>query len=254
MYIHDDAIPLLVQSLLAHPEAYAVTANLINSNQGSWIHYHRNAILPYLPEPALSLTEGRNLSSWRESELPPYPEDAHPPAAAYNLSAEPPFDGHRWLPLKRDGRNIHRTPIDYTIPVEAGPAWKEWSIAAQQHYSFLASLEDGQLNRYFFGSEDSGDLWNLQNMRYSINFMAIWGATVQASVIKGEDDELAIAVTNPKNMGRPFYIDSRAIVAHHSYRSQRDQLLKTDLLRRYLSLANEMVCAMDNQKEEIPFN
>ncbi|KAL9091493.1 MAG: hypothetical protein Q9165_004879 [Trypethelium subeluteriae] len=253
-YIHDDAIPHLVQTLQAHPESYAITANAINSVSGSWIHYHRNAILPYLPEPfSPHHTEEQNGSSWRASELPSYPEEEYPPSDVFNLELDAPRVDHRWLPLRRNGKNIHKTPINSAAQDDFGPSQKKWSIAAQQHYSFLANLEDDRLDRYYFGDESSGELWNLQNKRYSINFVAIWGATVAASNVTA-DDEMSIAVTNPTNMGRPFFIDSRAIVSHYAYGPQRDELLKTDLLDRYLSLANENACGANNQKTAIPFN
>lgn len=35
-YIHDDAIEKMVSSLLAHPEAYAILANVINSRFTHW--------------------------------------------------------------------------------------------------------------------------------------------------------------------------------------------------------------------------
>ena len=51
-------------------------------------------------------------------------------------------------------------------------------MAAQQHYSFFANAEQGTLHRYWAGNEDG--IWNMQYDRYNINFLAIWGRTVQA--------------------------------------------------------------------------
>ena len=171
----------------------------------------------------------------------------------FDLEQDPPRSDHRWLPLRCDGKNIHKTPINSAVQDDAGPSQSKWGIAAQQHYSLFANLEEGRLDRYYFGDERSGGLWNMQNKRYSINFVAIWGSTVVASDITN-DDEVSIAVTNPTNMGRPFLIDSRAIVSHYAYGPQREQLLSTDVLSRYRALANEMVCGEKNRKIPIPFN
>ena len=66
-----------------------------------------------------------------------------------------------------------------------------------------------------------------------------------------DDDEQGIGVTIPRKTGRPFFVDTHAVVAHLHFGPQTRYMLQTDVLDRYRALANEMVCAKDNQKEPI---
>ncbi|KAL9072847.1 MAG: hypothetical protein Q9157_004960 [Trypethelium eluteriae] len=246
-YIHDNAIPRMVHTLIDHPESYAVSANVINSPEGHWLHYHTNAIVPYLPEPHepdLPLTP--ELTSWRPSKLPEYPQVPIPDH--FDMKKGPSRDHHRWLPLDRNSKNLHKTPIHAAAYEWQGIGVTSWSLAAQQHASLLSNIEADTLNRYYFGDEIG--VWNMQNYRYSINFLALWGSTVRASEISARD-ELDIAVKNPERLGRPLLVDSHALVAHFSFGPQQEHLLKTDFLDRYRSYANEMVCRPENQK--VPF-
>ena len=234
----------MVQTLISHPESYAVSANVVNSPEGHWLHYHTNAILPYLPEPEERkgpVEEG--VTSWRPSELPEYPKVSI--AEHYDMDAPAPYDHHRWLPLEQSSKNLHRTPIHSAAYKWEGVGAHNWALGAQQHASFLANLEDATLNRYFFGDEFG--VWNMQNYRYSINFIAIWGSTVQISEI-GVFDEHDIAVKNPERLGRPLLIDSHALVSHFSFGPQQKEMLRTDFLDRYRALANELICEKNNQK------
>lgn len=237
----------MVHTLIDHPESYAISANAINSPEGHWLHYHTNAIAPYLPEPEdPHVPLDKQLTSWRPSELPEYPDiaiDDH-----FDMESPPPRDHHRWLPLQKNAKNLHKTPIHAAQYKWEGIGLQSWQLASQQHASFFSNVEAGTLNRYFFGDENG--IWNMQNYRYSINFIAIWGDTVQSSDIS-ERDELDIAVRNPEILGRPLLIDSHALVSHFSFGPQHENLLRTDFLDRYRAYANEMVCKKDNQK--VPF-
>ncbi|KAI9683486.1 MAG: hypothetical protein M1822_006026 [Bathelium mastoideum] len=246
-YIHDNAIPRMVHTLIDNPESYAVSANVINSPEGHWLHYHTNAIVPYLPEPEeANVPLSTRLTSWRPSELPKYPRV--PIADHYNMDAPAPRDHLRWLQLPRNYTNLHKTPIHAAAYEWEGVGAHSWALGAQQHASLFSNIEDDTLDRYSLGDENG--VWNMQNYRYSINFIAIWGSTVQISDI-GVFDEHDIAVKNPQELGRPFLIDGHALVAHFSFGPQHKELLRTDFLDRYRAYANEMICGKDNQKVPI---
>ena len=135
----------MVSTLVAHPEMYAVASNLIYSALAYWLHYHVNALHPFLPE--LNPPPGFDLShsgkTWRPSELPTYDGT---PADSFNLAmiAHAPYKGHRWLPLETNPDNILKTPIAGVTPGDTnnafGQAWLKWTIAAQQHMSFFKNV------------------------------------------------------------------------------------------------------------------
>jgi hypothetical protein len=88
----------------------------------------------------------------------------------------------------------------------------------------------------------------VQYQRYNLNFLAIWGRDVKAG-LPITDDERELTQAIPERLGRPFVVDTRAVVAHHSFYIQKDGILSTDLLDRWRAFANENVCAADNQKK-----
>ena len=204
--MHDDAIPRLVETRLKHPEAFDVAANIINSPLTNWLHYHAGAVKPFLPEARpmpQNLSEGRRLN-WRNSELPIWsgmPEEEYKDGNKDNGKTEPPYKGHRWLPLPDTPRELKKTPIVGAQYDSWGNGWTRWTIGAQQHYSFFANLENGELGKYRFGGEDG--IWNMQYDRYNLNFVAIWGKDVAAHLPKkDEDDEQAYTVSYPKELSR----------------------------------------------------
>ncbi|MCJ1249570.1 hypothetical protein MMC30_006796 [Trapelia coarctata] len=186
LYIHDDAIPRLVQTRIRYPEAFDIAANIINSPLTNWFHHRTEAVHPYLPEtkPSDALKATDRKASWRPSELPLYSEDA-PDEFDFGEKMEgqehfdvgqvggPPSKGYRWLPLSSSSANLLKTPIAHS---EYGPwsrGWTSWAIGAQQQYSLFDNLEANQVERYWFGNEDG--IWNMQYDRYNLNFLAIWG-------------------------------------------------------------------------------
>ncbi|OTA60010.1 hypothetical protein K449DRAFT_423669 [Hypoxylon sp. EC38] len=166
-----------------------------------------------------------------------------------------------------------------------GPAWKSWGIAAQQLYSLLYNLERNQMHRYHFGrplnfedavndkkpsaatNETTGNscgaavqtyhysgpggeqLYDMQYERYNLNFFVIWGRDVAAGLPIREDDEEELTSEIPLRLRRPFVIDTRAVVAHQSFYTQREGINQTDLVDRFRAFANENVCAADNLKK-----
>ena len=100
---------------MAHPEALIVSANVINNPLMGWMHYHMGALHPYLPESAESALKqkengNRWSPSWRQSTLPSFNGDD---SETWRLDQEPPYEHHRWLPLRNQpkGMAMARTPI-----------------------------------------------------------------------------------------------------------------------------------------------
>jgi len=162
----------------------------------------------------------------------------------------PPFKGHRWLPLPDGENNLWRTPMAESSYDPNGPDWGSWSLGAQAHYSFLENLENGDLKLYHYGhglDEEREGIWNMAYGRMNINFMAIWGKDVRDNLpFKTSDDELELSVGVNTKLRRPLLVNTHAIAAHFSFRSQHE-MYDTDLLDRYRAYANEMVCEKGNQ-------
>ena len=221
VYAGPEAIPKLVYTKLNHPKSFVVSANVINSPVLGWLHYHLGAIRAYLPElsPPSTDTEDAHetAETWRASELPSWhgPEDFTFPLVDKGDGmfgglktgdpGAPPFDGHRWLPLKNSTTEIYRTPIAKVEYAPWGTGWTSWAIAAQQHYSFLEHLEKGMTKLYHFGSGKDAieeGIWDASYTRLNINFLAIWGYDVLSVLpIKGSDEEY-LTVDAPKRLGR----------------------------------------------------
>lgn len=70
--LDDDAILLVVDTLVTNTESVFVSTNMVNSPELNWLQYRTGAILPYLPD--LSYARSTDLSTtenpqWRASEL-----------------------------------------------------------------------------------------------------------------------------------------------------------------------------------------
>jgi len=253
---------------MAHPDVHLVSANLINSGISNWLHYHTDAIFPYLPETSPPRDLTTRTSSWRPSSLERhqgttkaewyFPEV---PFGGFNIGdpGAPPFRGHRWLPLDPTAENMLKTPVVGAQYDAENGIHHQWAIAAQEHYSFFENLERNQLDKYWCGNREG--IWNLQYQRHSLNFAAIWGSSV-AKMLPSLQDETDLFVTIPRALKkRKFFcmdrfmietkcflvaavIDSHAIVSHFSFWPQQRDLLTTDLLDRYKAYADEMVCGL----------
>ncbi|KAJ2975134.1 hypothetical protein NUW58_g8444 [Xylaria curta] len=200
-----------------------------------------------------------------------------------HVLAEPHYEGHPWLLLQDVATPLLKTPMGINAlktPSDGAysTAWRSWMISAQQQYSLLRNLELNTMWRYHFGSpieypqgvNSSADaaalkffdpnhqgpgaeqLHDTRYTRYNLNFVAIWGHDIKNNLPIAEDDEQDLTVTKPKNLKRPFVIDTRAVVGHLSFFPQHDGIKQTDLLDRWRAFANEMVCTADNQKK--PFD
>ena len=234
-----------------------VSANLVVQFATSWTHYHLTAIHPYLPD--LAPPNG-STTSWRISDLPYWTGPAD-----FSIDTFAPQQGHRWLPLPSDSPRLDETPITHS---EYGyhpdpPLWLNWMNAAQQHYSFLENLENGELWKYAF------DTWDAQYERVSINLMAMTGDDlVDMEMEKHGADEGWITMEYSKQTKRraslyleldarvvltlliDIVIDGNGIAVHNGYMSmaaQDDRNLGidgTDILDRYRLYAKEKVCAI----------
>ncbi|OTB12551.1 hypothetical protein K445DRAFT_37646, partial [Daldinia sp. EC12] len=235
VYIHPDAIPQLVHTRIALPHPYAISSNLVNSPVTGMEQYHYGAIHPFLPDPS-STPSFHAAETWRPSEKKRYPKDQL--VDEYKvMDIEPPYRGHPWLLISDDHYDLLKTPMGKydqnrgSDPIAFGLAWKSWAIGAQQQYSLLYNLEQNKMQRYFFGYN-----------RYNLNFCAVWGSDIRDQLPIKDDDEQDITSDIPRRIGRPFVIDTRSVVGHFSFFTQKDGINKSDLLDRWRAFANEAVC------------
>ena len=264
VFIDDDAIPRIVDTLLSHPESALVSANVVNSPKLSWLQYRTGAILPYLPELGKHQADRSVLSSkenplWRASELPFWSEPAGFMAPEKISDWESYFEGetstpenlpkHRWLPVS--GQNaLYHTPITQTEFRGGAAGLLSWAIAAQEHYSFLDHLETNRKYLYTLshGSSDATDtIWDMTGERLSINFIALRGELILEHLEQLEafkDDEEYLTIELPKQLNKRLTVQTNALVAHYSFNRQHT-LDHTDILARYRAYAIENVCPGD---------
>jgi hypothetical protein len=177
---------------------------------------------------------------WRASHLPAWSGPSGFSALDYTPDRVP----HRWLPLQTNAENepasyftaLDRTPITAT----GYSAWSEglykWTIAAQEHYSFLEHLETNDLWRYKF------HLWDYQYERMGIQFIAIMGQDINAGKPIEQDDESYFSEKMPIRLQRRAVVEGRGLAAHYSFGPQREGMATTDVLERYRSFAEENIC------------
>ncbi|KAI2634486.1 hypothetical protein GGS21DRAFT_518059 [Xylaria nigripes] len=284
VYIHHDAIPQLVHTRLAVPHAFAVSAQLVNSPITGMEQFHHNAIYPFVPDPKKK-PKHRASETWRLSGLDKYPAGKMDTLKTRNdysiMFPDVPYSGHPFVLLSEDNFDLLHTSMgrydqhpgkDF---IAFSPVWKSWAMAAQQQYSLLYNLEKNQLSRYFFGQParypanakgpdpnttvaaphvdgqpvlGGEQVFDTQFRRYNLNFCAVWGSDIKEHLPMNHDDEDAITQLIPKQTGRPFIIDTRAVVGHFSFYTQIEQIRQTDLLDRWRAFANEAVCAATNLK------
>ncbi|KAL6721411.1 hypothetical protein ACLMJK_000514 [Lecanora helva] len=270
VFFNDEAIPDIVFSKLKHPHSLDVVANLVNSPETGWLHYRFGAIHAYLPElepPQNPSADSKGPIAWRASKLPEWKgDDMSFPVKGVRAGKDDdssvlppdaegaaPFEGHRWLPLPggaNKDQELWRTPMKESSYDPNGPDWGSWSLGAQAHYSFLENLEKDNLKIYHYGhgvDQDREGIWNMAYARMNINFMAIWGKDVLDNLpFDSPDDEHELSVGVNQKVRRPLLVNTHAIAAHFSFRSQHE-MYQTDLLDRYRAYANEMICTKDNQ-------
>lgn len=252
VFFEDNAISAIVSRLVDNPQYSLVSANVMNQPALAWVHYHLNVVLPFAPETEQpsSYQDPNTLENnidWRPSTLPPWtgPEDFD---ISFPMINPAPFKHHRWLPLPAE-TDIEKTPVgelakgSHQMYVANSTAFQSWTIAAQQHYSFLTHLENNELYRYKF------DLWNYHYDRLSINFVAFWGKDIVGHDVTGSDEQY-LTVTQPRRLRRPAVLDGSAMAVHFGFHRQvyghggikGNALNDTDLVFRYKSFADEYIC------------
>jgi hypothetical protein len=237
VWMDDDAIPRVVETLTLHPEAHAIGGNIINSATTNWMHFRTNAVLPYLPEPAAPAQISTH-ADWRASKLPAYPHEVDKP---YDFSNErnewskqafllsvgspggPTYENHRWLPLDPTSRNLESTPIAGAEYDPFGRGWKSWTIGAQQLYSHLDNLEHNRLENYWFGNAEG--IWNMRYERLNLNFFAIMGSSVSME-LPDWDDEDSLSVKIPQRLHRRKLLSSSSQGRLLTFRSYASRLAR----------------------------
>ena len=115
----DHAIPRIVTTLIAHPDAVHVQANTINNKGTRYFNYRSGALLPFLPDPAYmkNNNESDDLAAgsksygnvtdldWRTSSLPYYTTSDSIDSPPFDIAKIPWSESvsytHLTLPTKR---------------------------------------------------------------------------------------------------------------------------------------------------------
>ncbi|KAJ5580738.1 hypothetical protein N7450_007039 [Penicillium hetheringtonii] len=238
VFLEDHTIPTMVKTKLDNPDTLMVSANVVNEGALASLHSHPGVALPYLPELQHTEQPSRSKSQlehdWRASSLPSWegPDDFK-----VQKGFKSPFEGHRWL-LPHESRT-DRDPIAGSVYTETGPSMQDWTVGAQQHYSFLHHLELDQLRRYKF------PLWVNPTEPITMNFGCFWGKDVQAlrEIFGHKSSEMIYDEWVKDGESRPnVTIDGKGLVSHYSSRQGVEGLDSTDLLDRYRAYAQERVC------------
>lgn len=238
VFMEDHTIPTIVKTKLDNPGAMMVSANVVNEGALSSLHSHPGVALPYLPElhhvEQPSRSKSQLSSDWRASSLPRW---EGPASFRVQKGFQPPFQGHRWL--LPTGAGADRDPIASSIYTETGPTLQDWTVSAQQHYSFLDHLESDTLSRYKF------PMWVNPTEPVSSSFGCFWGKDAEAlGEIFGHksSEELSRSWIAADGSRPNVTIDGKGLVSHYSAQLGADGLDATDLLERYRAYAQETVC------------
>ncbi|KAF2663329.1 hypothetical protein BT63DRAFT_124844 [Microthyrium microscopicum] len=241
VFMEDTVIPSIVDSKWKNPDYFIISANIMNQPSLSWVHWRLGAVRPYLPEiepaPPSDVVPEELRVEWKASALPDW--TSSDPEWIMSLEYISPYKKHRWLPVKYDtsNRSIDDTPIIFTdFNAFSEGLWK-WTIAAQQHYSFFENLEKNELWRYKFSE------WNYNYTRMGIQFVAMMGEDINmGKPIVERDDEYYFSEVMTQKTSRHGVVDGRSLVAHYSFKPQRDGIASTDILDRYRTFADENIC------------
>ncbi|UDD64782.1 hypothetical protein AFCA_011991 [Aspergillus flavus] len=235
IFLEDHTISTIVKTKLDHPDSLIVSANVINQAALQALHSHPGVALPYLPElsssdqPQIPVTQ-----DWRATDLPAW---EGPADFKVSKGYPPPSESHRWLPSADE--NGDRTPIGMSMYGDNGPELDDWTIHAQQHYSFLQHLEDGDLYRYKF------PMWVDPTDSLSPNFLCLRAGdpSIVKSIIQQDTDKLSLEVAQEVlGSDRGTIIDGKGLAAHYSIEASSWGLDSTDILHRYRAYAKEMIC------------
>ncbi|KAJ5090438.1 hypothetical protein N7532_009122 [Penicillium argentinense] len=246
VYLEDHTIPTIVKTKMENPDTLMVSANVVNEGALASLHSHPGVALPYLPElyhvDQPSRSKSQLSHDWRMSSLPSW---RGPASFRVRKGFKAPFEGHRWLLPREPGTD--RDPIAGSVYTETGPTLRDWTVAAQQHYSFLHHLELDDLNLYKF------PLWVNPTEPITTNFGCFWGNDVEAlrDIFEHRSSEDLFKEWTNLNGSRPnVTIDGKGVATHYSSRQGAEGLDSTDLLDRYRSYAQERVCRQKSRPNE----
>lgn len=233
VFLENHTIATMVQTKLSHPNSLVVSANVANDGALKHLHNRHPVALPYHPE--LQPVRPVDHDSWRASTLPRW---RGPADFRTTKGFSPPFENHRWLPS--DDETFNHTPIGMSMYSDNGPDLGDWTVKAQQHYSFLHHLDLGDLYRYKF------PIWTNPTDSISTNFFCFMNndanpvfSFMYNGGLRGTD------LKTPRNEGRvaqDIIIDGKGLAAHYESDLGSEDLDDTDVLWRYRSYALEMVC------------
>ncbi|KAJ5731068.1 uncharacterized protein N7483_005576 [Penicillium malachiteum] len=238
VFLEEHTIPIIVKTKLDHPDSLMVSANVVNEAALASLHSHPGVALPYLPElyhvKQPSRTKSQLQNDWRTSSFPAW---QGPASFRVRKGFKAPFQGHRWLLPTEPGSD--RDPIASSVYTDTGPSLKDWTVAAQQHYSFLHNLEWDRLSRYKF------PIWVDPIEPISDNFGCFWGndaSTLQRIFDRKGTGELTNSWIRENGTRPHVSIDGKGLVSHYPADLGADGLDATDLLDRYRAYAQEKVC------------
>lgn len=231
VFLEDHTIPTMVKTKLDRPYSLVVSANVINQAALARLHSHPSIALSYLPE--LQPTQPADRDTWRASTLPRWKG----PSGFQIRKGFPMLKEHRWLPS--DNEAFDRTPIGTSIYPDDDPDWDEWTVKAQQHYSFLHHLELDDLRRYRF------PIWKNPPESISTSCLCFMGynvRSVEPYLMQEKQDAASSLSESEARSGKEITIDGKGVAAEYSSDHKSQGLDSTDVLRRYRSYAREMVC------------
>ncbi|KAL4803911.1 hypothetical protein BDV18DRAFT_143451 [Aspergillus unguis] len=231
VFLEYHLIPTMVRTKLDRPDVQVVSANVINQAALAHLHIHPSIALPYLPE--LQRENSVDRDSWRASALPRW----QGPARYQVRKGFSRLSGsHRWLPT--DDEAFDLTPIGRYFSSDDGPELHEWTVKAQQHYSFLHHLELGDLNRYKF------PIWNNPES-ISASFFCFMGSdaeTVELFMSHEAHDTTLNSDEIESRRAKQFIVDGKGLAVQYNTDQRSRGLDDTDVLQRYRLYAQEMVC------------
>ncbi|GFF56556.1 hypothetical protein IFM58399_10344 [Aspergillus lentulus] len=237
VFLEDHTIPTIVRTMLDNSDSLVVSANVINQAALEALHSHSGVALPYLPElhqasAAAQLPPAGDLD-WRTSNLPAW---TGPKDFRVLKGFASPANKHRWL--LSDDEQVDRTPISTSMYTTDGPGFTDWTVKAQQHYSFLHHLEWNELYRYKFPK------WS-NPTDVSPNLLCFWDAdanAVQSNILPSSSYVPFGFVEDANKSSKRIVIDGKGLATHYSADAGAEDLHSTDIFQRYEAYAKEMIC------------
>lgn len=237
VFLEDHTIPTIVRTMLDNSDSLVVSANVINQAALEALHSHSGVALPYLPElhqasAAAQLPPAGDLD-WRTSNLPAW---TGPKDFRVLKGFASPANKHRWL--LSDDEQVDRTPISTSMYTTDGPGFTDWTVKAQQHYSFLHHLELNELYRYKFPK------WS-NPTDVSPNLLCFWDAdanAVQSNILPSSSYVPFGFVEDANKSSKRIVIDGKGLATHYSADAGAEDLHSTDIFQRYEAYAKEMIC------------